>query len=1054
MAELCRYSVVKNCMIARDYRLIDDEVRPPIRSCSFQLADRHCALQNDETNAWNLWWQDISVSSDRVARLRAHQRINHWPGMACLHTKTGLAETLGRMAKLFPEKYDFYPRTWSLPGDWRSFAQQFDPHTRKSLGNQTFIVKPAMACQGRGIYLTRRLEDIVPNVQQVAQSYIAKPFLIDGLKFDLRIYILVTSVDPLRVWLHEDGLCRFATMPYRVPTQANVKHMTMHLTNYAINKGSDAFVFNTDASRGDTGSKRTLTWFRAWLDSHGYSSIAVWGRIADFINKLLLAGQPHLTRQYRTVVPIPADTSGNMHSMRCFELLGLDVLFDSELRPYLLEVNHSPSLTCDSPLDLDIKTKVIGETLDLLRLRSGDVKRTKQAEAAAARSRLFPGNNGKPALPALPGASSLAGSGNADTVPEDTAPAVSARAVSANYSGSGGIRTTVLRPTSASVRSTGPTNLVSSATLHRRARQGEVSDEKGDAAISLVRTETRGPAQPQDTNRSFLSAAKPQHVRTTAHAFQAGAQRIPADHALHEIKVSNGFRLIFPPCDPAVVEDAVWVRNAAEHAKMAVPRSTDQQPSEPDGAGDVVLDAVSEQASSCDSDQSTISSPAVDLAANAAGMAAARRAIGATEDSKAELRERAKRLRAQLDAGKSSLPLTEVEDSDDSDSDDRHHQQHAPTTSSMTLSLGRAQASAMSQRILGYTSAATHGLTMRDGVPKPYYPPWDTSIEAYAERIALYKSLEHTAADEYSRSSSVLLLGGATRKSIGSALSVVSSVGSSDRPLSARNPVPAGSVLPATLVSKGGRDGVWSSAQRRVPPLPVHTATEMKLSRTTATNAPMLARTQSAASVLQRSVQPSGVLTMTAGTTGRYSDAGSARSAETIPVPSSDRTERPAGVPTLPTQSNRTDAERTIQAVPATLLSDLDKPAPAASIQPRPMPAVPPAAICMPAGKSRVLPTAHAKPTTLMRAASFSTGASWTSVTGRGASPGGLPHSLALMQLRQEGNSGRVETSTSVYRKWQGGQSSAPRPAVAELLSAATVTKLVTPASNRPGASR
>jgi tubulin polyglutamylase TTLL5 len=45
----------------------------------------------------------------------------------------------------------------------------------------------------------------------------------------------------------------------------------------------------------------------------------------------------------------------------CFELLGFDILIDNQLNPWLLEVNLSPSLNCDSPLDQRIKGELIAD---------------------------------------------------------------------------------------------------------------------------------------------------------------------------------------------------------------------------------------------------------------------------------------------------------------------------------------------------------------------------------------------------------------------------------------------------------------------------------------------------------------------------------------------------------------------------------------------------------------------------------------------------------------------------------------------------------------------
>lgn len=70
----------------------------------------------------------------------------------------------------------------------------------------------------------------------------AKPLLIDGCKFDLRIYVLLTSVRPLRAFVHREGLARFATQPYAAPSAANLRDAFMHLTNYSLNKYSSEYV--------------------------------------------------------------------------------------------------------------------------------------------------------------------------------------------------------------------------------------------------------------------------------------------------------------------------------------------------------------------------------------------------------------------------------------------------------------------------------------------------------------------------------------------------------------------------------------------------------------------------------------------------------------------------------------------------------------------------------------------------------------------------------------------------------------------------------------------
>lgn len=91
----------------------------------------------------------------------------------------------------------------------------------------------------------------------VIQNYVERPMLLDGTKFDMRIYVLVLSLSPLRVFLCREGLVRFCAAEYEEPTSknTNANNMGAHLTNYSLNKGDVSYVHSDDPLDGTQGNK-------------------------------------------------------------------------------------------------------------------------------------------------------------------------------------------------------------------------------------------------------------------------------------------------------------------------------------------------------------------------------------------------------------------------------------------------------------------------------------------------------------------------------------------------------------------------------------------------------------------------------------------------------------------------------------------------------------------------------------------------------------------------------------------------------------------------------
>lgn len=106
--------------------------------------------------------------------------------------------------------FNFLPKTFILPAEMGLLKDQMSKNN-----SITYIVKPHNRSQGKGITVTNSLATIYSKLQKysslIVSHYIDNPLLINNLKFDLRIYVAITGVNPLRIYVYDEGLGRFAT---------------------------------------------------------------------------------------------------------------------------------------------------------------------------------------------------------------------------------------------------------------------------------------------------------------------------------------------------------------------------------------------------------------------------------------------------------------------------------------------------------------------------------------------------------------------------------------------------------------------------------------------------------------------------------------------------------------------------------------------------------------------------------------------------------------------------------------------------------------------------
>jgi len=269
-----------------------------------------------------------SLASPISARRRFVNRI---PGMSDAVSKVYAASVL--------QGASFSPESWSLPED----LAYLEGAAQGAVAKGPLVLKPDRGQSGIGVEVVEGIEAALHQWHAhpqpaVLQRYI-EPLLFQGKKWDLRLYVLVARVEPLEVYVCRSAWCGLCAEPWQHPNESSAS--------------------GCHVASGNRRERVEFCDMLRWIEeTHGFAIEDVWAQIDEMVAECMRGIAPKLKEESAACL--------QNNTLHCFQVLGLDLMFDVSGKVWLAEINSNPDMGAKDAIDLRVKHEVLQGALDIV----------------------------------------------------------------------------------------------------------------------------------------------------------------------------------------------------------------------------------------------------------------------------------------------------------------------------------------------------------------------------------------------------------------------------------------------------------------------------------------------------------------------------------------------------------------------------------------------------------------------------------------------------------------------------------------------------------------